>query len=1412
MNKTTVKDNFPLPKEYSACSLDELLVALLSALFPKIPNKHLIVDILTRMPIFGIEKSPWSVAKVEKILANLKGNKCLGSDYKPSTKQGHELLCYFSSLDVGREVIKLFPPYLRTCRQNISSQDIEITQCRSYFYLNDVKAVPLYIRLIDKEKILPYYAEHQPDSFFLKLKANLQVVITENLISFALKAKLNEFNPYLSDFVNICITKPIISNAILSYFLFIVYDLNSFNTYLNKAEEIYPYNELFEITNEFLHAQGQEDCVLIAKKYKEHIRKFRKFSGDKGYALDFPFDIMYLLCLAKAFHALDTKDEIKKDYTVFIKSAYALSSEHPIFEHLFSNNLSEKMLCLLTQKALDSTRTSNFQMLVYFIALASLPRDAERDTWIIANLKVYYLATKDKAPFLATIFAQILSSILEPEKSEEYTQYANRLSFFNFSLINKAETSLEKRIDAIYSFITNADPRQSGKKKINKNPKRLAWLVSFAYQEVNPYEQSFSKDEWTKGRKVSVVKLKDNTEEYSYLSEQDKEIIKKSAKKDYWADNYTIDYNIAMPLLASHPLVFDEQSAKNIQLELKPLKLDIEKIKASKDEEYQLSFALPSHKVGIYTKQEGNTYSVTPITQQHIHLKELMGTEKLIVPKTVQEKVLELVSHEESPVEVRLNMELKELSAHQINSTPTFRLKRTHSNIGLGLEVSAIVYPLENTQTFFTPTKGSASLVVQAQTSPIKINRNFEQEQNEINALLELCPTLKTNLLNDEYTWELLEPETAYQALLELQEGKNTNASLNFEWFNSQPIKISHTLNANEMKVRVQSKNNWFSLEGNIQVDENLVLDMRKLLKESKKNRGKFIPLHDGQILSITEDFKRLLDKLNAISQEDKSEQILHPLAIPALENIMHSIGLEEEVLNKNFTFDKNFRTWQTKLQELDKAISLPKNLQAELRPYQYDGFNWLASLVHIGAGACLADDMGLGKTLQSITLILHTVQNTEIDYSQLQKNSAVENNALPVLIVAPTSVCHNWESELTRFAPTLSVKRLTAMNSKKERKAVIKNLAENEILILGYSLLNSEITTLLERNFKLIIFDEAQALKNAQTIRSKSSAMLNAHSKIALTGTPIENSLEDLWSIFNIINHGLLGTNEAFNYRFNPPATALDVTKNNARNNLKALVKPFILRRTKNTVLDDLPPRTEQNLIIEPSAEERAFYEALRRQALENIEKIKNSNQEKDKQSQFHILAELTKLRQACCNPSLVDPSSTITSSKLSMLLELINELRSNNHQALIFSQFTGNLKLVYSAISELGIKTMYLDGSTQEKKRAELVSSFQNGQADVFCISLKAGGQGLNLTAADYVIHLDPWWNPAVEDQASDRAYRIGQTRPVTVYKLIMQGTVEEKILKMHDSKRNLAEDVLAGTSNAQRLSVDDLMTLFS
>ena len=488
-------------------------------------------------------------------------------------------------------------------------------------------------------------------------------------------------------------------------------------------------------------------------------------------------------------------------------------------------------------------------------------------------------------------------------------------------------------------------------------------------------------------------------------------------------------------------------------------------------------------------------------------------------------------------------------------------------------------------------------------------------------------------------------------------------------------------------------------------------------------------------------------------------------------------------------------REFAQRLQQLDNAtVQAPAGLHAELRPYQLQGLAWMQGLAELDVGGLLADDMGLGKTLQTLGHIL-----CEFNAGRLTQ---------PALIIMPTSLIPNWQDEAARFTPQLKV---LALHGPK-RRALFKLIDQHQIILTTYALLPRDLKALSAYRYRLLILDEAQNIKNPRSKAAVAAGQLQAGQRLCLTGTPLENHLGELWSLFNFLMPGWLGDSKSFTRDYRTP---IEKNANEQRlAHLTGRIKPFVLRRTKEQVASELPPKTEITHWVELSAAQRDRYETLR---LAMDKKVRDEIARQGlARSQIVILEALLRLRQACCDLRLLgdDGDNSLTSAdsgKLSGLLDMLEELFAEGRRVLLFSQFTSMLALIEAELQARSIPYAKLTGSTQDRRTP--VQQFQAGELPIFLISLKAGGAGLNLTAADTVIHFDPWWNPAAEAQASDRAYRIGQDKPVFVYKLIARGSVEEKIQQLQQAKASLARGVLEGGSQSQlQLSEDDLQALFA
>ena len=587
---------------------------------------------------------------------------------------------------------------------------------------------------------------------------------------------------------------------------------------------------------------------------------------------------------------------------------------------------------------------------------------------------------------------------------------------------------------------------------------------------------------------------------------------------------------------------------------------------------------------------------------------------------------------------------------------------------------------------------------------------------------------------------------------------------------NDEYIDENITINPNITLDISQSRNGYMGMKLDIEgVDSN---EYREIFS-SYKNNNRLYRMKNGAYLDLKdkalEQAFKLIDILNIYNDFDN-------MKIPNNK----AIYLEKLIEEEDLSFVNGSKYVSNVVKKFDKVKSknyeVPKDLNATLRDYQVSGFEFFKTLSDYQFGGILADEMGLGKTIQTIAFLL----------SNKDKKS---------IVITPTALIYNWKNELEKFAPTLKVGLLHA--AKSEREKILDNIDNYDVILTTYTTYKNDIDKYKNINFDYCIIDEAQNIKNPDAIITKAIKNVNAKVKFALTGTPIENNLMELWSIFDFIMPGYLYNKSKFKSIF----------VNNDKNiiELKNLIKPFILRRTKKEVITELPDKIEQKIIIDLEKEHKRAYKGY-----VNLitRKIKENNQDN-----ITVFSYLTKLRQLCLSPELMVKNYQGKNSKLDVLINIIND--SSDEKILVFSQFTKVLEVIGKRLNEENILYSYLDGKTSAKDRVKLVEEFNTNNNKVFLISLKAGGTGLNLTSANIVVHFDPWWNPAVEDQASDRAHRIGQKNVVNVIKLIAKGTAEERVINLQETKKELIEDVINGnldnSSTLKNLSKDDIIDLF-
>lgn len=628
-------------------------------------------------------------------------------------------------------------------------------------------------------------------------------------------------------------------------------------------------------------------------------------------------------------------------------------------------------------------------------------------------------------------------------------------------------------------------------------------------------------------------------------------------------------------------------------------------------------------------------------------------------------------------------------------------------------------------------------------------------------------------------------------------------------------------------RLSVASGVDWFEVHGGIRYqtdDGEQEISLPEILAAARSGK-QMIQLGDGSSALLPEEWLSQHGLLAAIGKIEDDHLVFKNSQAALLDALLEG--------QPQLEVDEVFEQARQRLKQFEgiEPMDSSPQFKGDLRPYQKQGLGWMRFLRWFGMGGVLADDMGLGKTIQVLSM-LESRYTAKDDVDPIDR---VEENR-PTLIVVPRSVVFNWIDESAKFAPHLRVMAYTGADRDAQRKA----FTEHDIIVTSYGLMRRDIAELQEQQFEYIVLDEAQAIKNPDSQSAKSARLINARYRLALTGTPVENHLGDLWSIFEFLNPGMLGSNTRFaqlvrgglNNGESAPVEIDEDTDPNAKTiwggkaatprspeaamQVAQALRPFILRRTKKQVLDDLPEKTEQTILCEMEPAQRAVYDELlkhyRTTLLGNTQAAAGGSTGGNS-SPMMVLEALLRLRQASCHPGLIDPAKVgEPSAKLEALVEMLVELIDEGHKALIFSQFTSMLAIVKTRLDELGITHEYLDGQTRDRKKH--VERFQNDpDCPVFLISLKAGGLGLNLTAAEYVFILDPWWNPAVEAQAIDRAHRIGQKSHVFAYRMICENTVEQRIAELQEKKKMLADAIIGGEGNLlTNLTRDDLSMLLS
>jgi SNF2 family DNA or RNA helicase len=1214
--------------------------------------------------------------------------------------------------------------------------------------------------------------------WFRSLSTSFQFYLLNNVLQYA-QAMLADF-PEITDFL-VCDDEflQLSADEQLPFKRLLFHDL-LFRGRLEEARVLTEtHKDLFLGTGAcgtLLFLGGDSEQALAA--YNEDLDFLRKYSNDENVAFFGPSGLFYILT---RLHLAKTEEyHVIANSIGVVQSLFRGARENDAYSFLAEvvashiNKGSQGGEIILPEGTRHNVLTVIFAGICQYWLNSAIEPDIESE---IAAL--YQKSRRSGYRFFTLLLGEILATIHHDD------------------LDCMAATNELREQTGIVPLIDILEPEEPWKRSLQalifattqeseglQQTSRLIWMVAFEDKKISiaPREQKLTpENEWSKGRPISLSRLY-QTNKLNYLTSQDRKIcaaIKKTNNPETHAVAYSLDMDKALLAMIGHPNIY---LADSPLISVEFVAGEPELLVEEKGDNLHICFAHPITSDNInFQKETPTRVKIISINDNHRRIAQITGKHGITVPKSASEQVLTAIGNISSFMTVHSAIAADSSTRRSGNITFVEADSTIYMHLipyGTGFRLEMFVKPFVEGGHYLKPGQGVENIMAEVNGKRLQTRRNLPLEEEKARDIEELCPILDMAVdmeQENDREWHLYDPDDCLQALMELQSIRD---KVVIEWPEGEKLTITQKVSLDNLNLKIRTnRQNWFAMSGQLTLDQGRVIELKDLLAKLKNTPGRFVEIGDGQFIALTQEFKKRLEDINLFAEgggDDGSDEILvHPLAAMQLEKLTNQAKTAAD------------EGWQDQIQRIRDSQNfkpeVPSTLQADLRTYQKEGYEWLARLAHWGVGGCLADDMGLGKTLQSLAIIL---------------NLAVDG---PSLVVAPTSVSTNWMSEVRRFTPTINIKLFTG----KDREKSIRELGKFDLLITTYTLLQQENELLSSITWQAVILDEAQAIKNSATKRSQAAMSLQARFKLITTGTPIENHLGELWNLFHFINPGLLGNLNSFNERFAIPIERYQDRE--AKRKLKKLIRPFILRRIKSQVLEELPSRTEVTLDVEMSPEESHFYEALRQNALDILESARDK-----KGRHLQILTEIMRLRQACCNPRLIDKNCSIESSKLKVFAAIIDELLASRHKALVFSQFIGHLNFIREHLDRQRISYQYLDGSTSSKQRKIRVDAFQAGEGDLFLISLKAGGLGLNLTAADYVIHMDPWWNPAIEDQASDRAHRIGQTRPVTIYRLVCKDTIEEKIVKLHQEKRDLAGSLLEGSEISAQMNTEDLLDL--